>query len=80
MSFWKPLVPAPPPPGNQEGKEGAAKVWERRLPCKGWTGLSHDGYQGSLKRAVPGCEPELGVGRTAEMLEEALAGFPHLLK
>lgn len=39
-------------------------------------GLSHDGYQGSPGRAVPGSGPKLGEGRTAEMLEGALATFP----
>lgn len=51
-------------------------MWESCLPCKGWTGLSHDGYQGSLGRAVLGNKPKWGAARTAEMLEETLATAP----
>lgn len=36
------------PPHSQEGKEGAAEVWERCRLCKGgWMGLSQGGHQGS---------------------------------
>ena len=41
-------------PIPQSGRKG------RGSPSKGWTGLSHDGYQGSLGKAVPGSEPNLG--------------------
>lgn len=65
-----------PHPTIRKERREQPKVWERCLPCKDWTGLSHDGYQGSPGRAVLGSKPRWGAVRTEEMLEGALAPYP----
>ena len=45
-----------PHPTIREERREQPEVWEMCLPCKGWTDLSHDGYQ-PLGRVVLGSEP-----------------------
>ena len=47
-------------PTIRKERKGQQRRGRGIFPGRGWTGLSHDGYQGSLGRAVPGSEPNLG--------------------
>lgn len=73
LEFWNALCSAPPLPYSQEGKQGAARGVGKVSSLQGLDWPLPRRASGFPGEGCAVSKPKLGAGRTAEMLEGALA-------